>query len=938
MKTILFCLVISFLFFQGHATDYYSQGSASPNILSNWNVNPQGGDVVPASFANPGDRFIIQTGHTMITTAIWIVGGIGSVLEIQNTGTLQGNHTILFTGTFQIDDGGTYIHNNAGPVNESTGSSIFSGTESFAVNSHFEIRNWAGKNAGLPNAYPGISWGDLIINLQTDLSADGLPWNWNISDGTTLTIKGDLHIMASYVTNSSEIRFTGSGIQTINIDGNFLMSGSRTKVSIKSSSSQLVDGYTTMQVNGDIFLTGISQLELGVNTTFSNPFGLYELRFKGNFFSNSAAGVLFNSSRSACLVANGDSPQSFFHLWNLGSNFRVNQEATVNLASSLILYGSDQFLSISGTLNQNGYKITVNGKIEIAGGVFNASGVLNIGSKCIACSHLNGTYNNAANTWCAATGKKGRIIFAGSTVSLNPVDSATLLTAGNPAINSPGDIYFINSTVVSLSELPLVSAYQVYENSIFSLDANSYVAGDGAMYQGRGGTLRIGSADGLTAAGNTIAGNVRTGLTKDYNFSGTNSFEYFGPEPQVTGNGLPLNVDGTLIVNNSAGQGTSGVTLSQPVTVNGILDLTLGKLTTSLTNLLTLNSSATVNLHVWGSSYVVGPMKKIGSSSFTFPIGKGNNFAPLTITGTGLATDAYIGEYFMANPVAVIGSPFDNPPIDHLSVAEWWIVDRRAGTTARNVTLEATAYSNAISLSDLRILRWNGSAWKNEGNTGYLGISAGPVTSNAINSFSAAGTPTPFTFGSITSVTHPLPVNLISFDAIKLTNTKALLNWELAAFCSASAKFEIERANSNNIFSKIATVNGSGISLLYSSNDNDLKNGINYYRLKMIDPDGRITYSRTVAIMNGVNGLILTSLSPTIVNNTTTLTIASSKQQKIDLVIVDIQGRVMQKHSSTIAAGNTNIQLSTDRFAPGVYQLFGASSQEKTNIISFIKR
>jgi hypothetical protein len=187
---------------------------------------------------------------------------------------------------------------------------------------------------------------------------------------------------------------------------------------------------------------------------------------------------------------------------------------------------------------------------------------------------------------------------------------------------------------------------------------------------------------------------------------------------------------------------------------------------------------------------------------------------------------------------------------------------------------------------------------------------------------------------------NPLPITLLTFDASKLNNTKSSINWELAACCSATARFEIERANgSNRGFSKIAAVNGSATGKVYNYIDNDLKTGINYYRLKMIDEDGKITYSKTVAVMNGVNGLLFTSLIPTVVTTTASLNIASSAAQKMDIVVVDMQGRVMLKRNYTIAAGNTSIELPViDLVVAGVYLLTGISAEGKTHSIRFIKQ
>jgi len=166
----------------------------------------------------------------------------------------------------------------------------------------------------------------------------------------------------------------------------------------------------------------------------------------------------------------------------------------------------------------------------------------------------------------------------------------------------------------------------------------------------------------------------------------------------------------------------------------------------------------------------------------------------------------------------------------------------------------------------------------------------------------------------------------------------SLVTWKLASPCSAQAKFEVQRAGSNRSFTTIGTVGGSGINLIYNYADNELKAAVNYYRLKMIDADGTVTYSRIVAIMNGTDGLLLTSLVPTVVTHTAMLTIASSSAQKVDLLITDMLGRLVKKQNYAINAGNTSILISAEGLGAGVYQLVGVSAERKTNVIRFVRQ
>jgi len=140
---------------------YYSQGSVTPNTTTNWNSNRAGGGSSPSGFNIANDIFVIQNGHNMTTSATWSISGSNSKLQIESGGTLTATFavTIASNGTFQIDNGGTYIHNNTGTPS----STIFNGTESFNTNGTFEIRNWVNNTTTIPA--PAGGFGNLIITI-----------------------------------------------------------------------------------------------------------------------------------------------------------------------------------------------------------------------------------------------------------------------------------------------------------------------------------------------------------------------------------------------------------------------------------------------------------------------------------------------------------------------------------------------------------------------------------------------------------------------------------------------------------------------------------------------------------------------------------------------------------------------------------------------------
>jgi hypothetical protein len=242
------------------------------------------------------------------------------------------------------------------------------------------------------------------------------------------------------------------------------------------------------------------------------------------------------------------------------------------------------------------------------------------------------------------------------------------------------------------------------------------------------------------------------------------------------------------------------------------------------------------------------------------------------------------------------------------------------------------------------VSQWNGAFWTQEptaivGGTTTIGLyQTGTIkTTSAVSNF--ASPDTAFTLiTNLDETANPLPVTLITFDAHKLSSTKSSIDWELGSVCSPAAKFEVQRTGTASGFVTIGTLPGSTTGKSYNFIDNDLKNGINYYRLKIAGEDGKINYSRTVAVMNGVSTVLLTSMIPTVVNHSASLTVSSSAREKITIIVTDMQGRIVQQNSYNIDNGNSTIEIGFDRLATGIYQLTGTTSSGRLSTIRFMKQ
>jgi len=112
------------------AVTYYTGANGSPSATASWWTNVNGTGSHPSNFTTAADVFIIQTGHTMTTTANWTVAGTVSV-----TGTLTANSssTTCTFGILTVNTGG--IVNMQRPMTVG-GATTISGTINFSSTSN----------------------------------------------------------------------------------------------------------------------------------------------------------------------------------------------------------------------------------------------------------------------------------------------------------------------------------------------------------------------------------------------------------------------------------------------------------------------------------------------------------------------------------------------------------------------------------------------------------------------------------------------------------------------------------------------------------------------------------------------------------------------------------------------------------------------------------
>ena len=134
-----------------------------------------------------------------------------------------------------------------------------------------------------------------------------------------------------------------------------------------------------------------------------------------------------------------------------------------------------------------------------------------------------------------------------------------------------------------------------------------------------------------------------------------------------------------------------------------------------------------------------------------------------------------------------------------------------------------------------------------------------------------------------------IPVELVSFKA-KTNNNTTVLSW-LTASERDNQGFTIERSTDATTFTAIGNVKGNGTTntaSYYTFTDVTPLTGVNYYRLRQADFNGKESLSKVVSVAFGKNVLVLKN---TLVQNT--LEVIVSESEKTPLSIFNVSGQLV---------------------------------------------
>ncbi len=187
--------------------------------------------------------------------------------------------------------------------------------------------------------------------------------------------------------------------------------------------------------------------------------------------------------------------------------------------------------------------------------------------------------------------------------------------------------------------------------------------------------------------------------------------------------------------------------------------------------------------------------------------------------------------------------------------------------------------------------------------------------------------------GTVTFYSPALPLTLLDFYG-RYSNKAIALGWSTEREIDTKY-FSLEKSFDAVSFVPLAniaaSVNTQG-KKTYGYTDNTPLKGVNYYRLKMVDADGRFTYSKIIAIATPITNAMMVFPNP--VKDKLFIRL-SGVGGAAEIVITDARGTVTRRLQLRAVTAGTSVDVAT--LAAGVYSISFQSAKFKSTQ-QFIKQ
>jgi hypothetical protein len=500
---------------------------------------------------------------------------------------------------------------------------------------------------------------------------------------------------------------------------------------------------------------------------------------------------------------------------------------------------------------------------------------------------------------------------------LNTVDGAINIEIFNDAstfnqrISNAGSIFKFGTKTLTINELKQGSG-------IFDTERNGiFVHYDGLLDIRTSSTFR-GSA-------------VNFGV---WQLSNSNGMRFrglsFQNENRVIGNAFivddtePQELKGSGHFDRLTIRNPKGITIANNLMVDREMQLLWGRINLS-GNFLTLGTSVTNIANLVGGSdtayFYNGGLRRwvVNADTVRFPIGTATSFLQALVVVDGLNNSGLLSmKYQITDPLKWGLALFDSNNFaifNTCAACGVWEIQPSNGLTINTYRLILTLsnYPSITQPSELRVIYRPASSapW---GLAGVHDVGGGisPRYIARRNNLNVFGE---FAIGGGTT-NSLLPVELTDFTAFRKGNA-AYLKWETASERNTSY-FDIERSNDARSFTTIGQIKAKGTTLVpqrYQFIDDKPQAGIQYYRLKIMDDDGKFDYSPIKSVL--FDGKIKAWVYPNPFSEK--LVVETDNTDGVKSYDIEVTDAVGKNHYIAKSIDNQQFNIDLKHLASGVY-------------------
>ncbi|WP_165759037.1 beta strand repeat-containing protein [Niastella yeongjuensis] len=743
----------------------------------------------------------------------------------------------------------------------------------------------------------GISNSNTCRNLGGPITIDrvttGISLTSNMDNYRTITI-GELASVATMIDGSSFGKFIN------NTNGILKGSGLIKAAGYSNNGGKLAPGTPIgiMSFNGSTSING-GGLEIDLNGT-------------------ATAGTSFDQ-----LAVNGTA--------TITGTLSVNQNYTPAIGDEVTIISATTISGVFNTTNlpANWYVNYKTDKVTLSYGVTQTTWT----------GAVNTDWNNAGN-WSAGIPNASMDITIPN-VTNSPVvndekiaKSITVQTGASLTISSTGSLTINGSTTNGLLNLGTVN-----NNGVITLGNTAAVGANGIRNEGTfnnntGSQIkidRVTTTNIFNVSGTfTNAGTITIGANAA---SGTDGIDNYGVFNNNTGAQIFIDrvtsagiyQPGTGFTNQgniTIGSLSSGNTIAYGIYTDNIFNNTGGQI-----NIDRVTTPITVNANAFNNTGAVTIGKLVAVTTMLSATGSGSfsNNTGGEFKGTGTIDAAR----FVNNGGKL--SPGYSPGKLTFTGNETFVNStlniELAGTAVAGTDFDQVAVNGTATLGgDLTVTAINGFAIK--GGQSFVILTGTSVTGTFASVSLPAGVTGSVTYTSTSATLNiltALPLTLIEFTG-EAKGDQTLLKWKTADEENTSV-FEIERSSDGVNHAKIGSVTAMGDGAhSYSFTDDNPAAGNNYYRLKMVDRDGKFTYSKLVLVKFIADGSI--QITPVPANSFVKLTITNQSLIGQPAQIYNSAGVLV---TNIVLTSSTQIDISS--WPNGIYNI-----KTGTGTFRFIKQ